>query len=40
MTLKEKFKNCKNKRNTYYIVPILEDVEQLEIIADALDFSG
>jgi hypothetical protein len=42
MTLKEKFKNCKNKRNTYYIVPIIEDVEQLEIIADeyAIDFAN
>jgi hypothetical protein len=40
MTLKEKFKQCKNKRNTYYIVPIIEDVEQLEVIADdyAIEF--
>jgi hypothetical protein len=40
MTLKEKFKQCKNKRNTYFIVPIIEDVEQLEVIADdyAIEF--
>jgi RecG-like helicase len=35
MTLKEKFKQCKNKRNTYFIIPIIEDIEQLEQIADS-----
>ena len=41
MTLKERFKECKNKRNTYYVVPIIEDIEQLEVIADdyAIEFS-
>jgi hypothetical protein len=42
MTLKEKFKQCRNKRNTYYIIPIIEDIEQLEVIADdyAIEFAN
>jgi len=41
MTLREKFKQCRNKRNTYYVLPIIEDIEQLESIADdyAIDFA-
>ena len=34
MTLREKFKKCKDASNTYYVLPIADDAEQLEQIAD------
>lgn len=34
MTLRDKFKKCKDKSNAYYILPIADDAEQLEQIAD------
>jgi len=34
MKLLEKFTKCKNKNNEYYVLPIEEDAEQLEKIAD------
>jgi hypothetical protein len=40
MTLKEKFIKCRNKLNQYYVLPITDDAEQLEKIADdyAIEF--
>ena len=34
MTLIDKFKKCKDASNTYYVLPIADDAEQLEQIAD------
>ena len=34
MTLREKFKKCKDASNTYYVLPIADDAEKLEQIAD------
>jgi hypothetical protein len=34
MTLKDKFNKCKDASNTYYVLPIADDAEQLEQIAD------
>jgi hypothetical protein len=34
MTLREKFKKCKDASNSYYVLPIADDAEQLEQIAD------
>ena len=34
MTLRDKFKKCKDASNTYYVLPIADDAEQLEKIAD------
>jgi hypothetical protein len=34
MTLRDKFKKCKDASNTYYVLPIADDAEQLEQIAD------
>jgi hypothetical protein len=41
MTLKEKFIKCKNKYDEYYILPVVDDAEQLVKIADdfAIDFA-
>lgn len=41
MTLRDKFKKCKDKSNTYYVLPIADDAEQLEKIADvyAIEFA-
>ncbi len=41
MTLKEKFIKCRNKLNQYYVLPITDDAEQLEQIADdyAIEFA-
>lgn len=33
MTLRDKFKKCKDASNTYYVLPIADDAEQLEQIA-------
>jgi len=40
MTLKEKFVKCKNKYDEYYILPVVDDAEQLVKIADefAIEF--
>ena len=40
MTLRDKFKRCKDASNTYYVLPIAEDAEQLEKIANdyAIEF--
>jgi hypothetical protein len=34
MKIKERFVKCKNKYNEYYILPVVEDAEQLVKIAD------
>ena len=34
MKLKEKFIKCKNKYDQYYILPVVDDAEQLVKIAD------
>ena len=34
MTLRDKFKKCKDASNSYYVLPIADDAEQLEKIAD------
>jgi hypothetical protein len=34
MKLKEKFIKCKNKYDEYYILPVVDDAEQLVKIAD------
>ncbi len=34
MKLKEKFIKCKNKYDQYYILPVVDDAEQLVEIAD------
>lgn len=41
MTLREKFIKCRNKLNQYYVLPITDDAEQLEKIADdyAIEFA-
>lgn len=41
MTLRDKFKKCKDASSTYYILPIADDAEQLEQIADdyAIEFA-
>jgi len=41
MTLRDKIKKCKDASNTYYILPIADDAEQLEKIADdyAIEFA-
>lgn len=41
MTLKEKFIKCRNKTDEYYILPIIDDAEQLMKIAEefAIGFS-
>lgn len=41
MTLKEKFIKCRNKTNEYYILPVVDDAEQLVKVADefAIDFA-
>ena len=42
MTLRDKFKRCKDASNTYYVLPIAEDAEQLEKIANdyAIEFAA
>ena len=42
MTLRDKFKKCKDASNTYYVLPIADDAEQLEKIADdyAIEFAN
>jgi hypothetical protein len=42
MTLRDKFKKCKDASNTYYVLPIADDAEQLEKIADdyAIEFTS
>ena len=41
MTLRDKFKKCKDVSNSYYVLPIADDAEQLEKIADdyAIEFA-
>ncbi|QMP85087.1 hypothetical protein elemo25C_phanotate15 [Flavobacterium phage vB_FspP_elemoA_2-5C] len=41
MTLRDKFKKCKDVSNSYYVLPIADDAEQLEQIADefAIEFA-
>ena len=42
MTLRDKLKRCKDASNTYYVLPIADDAEQLEKIAEdfAIEFAS